>query len=52
MIGALLNTSDEAKAGSLGWQKPGRGFGFPLPRNVWDLYQGDDRQIYLPPEAL
>jgi hypothetical protein len=42
MIGAELYASDHHKAGSLRFETPGRGYGFPVPGNARDLLEGDD----------
>jgi hypothetical protein len=44
-IGIELYTSDAHKAGKLAWLEEGCGYGFPLPSNVRDLYQGDDKSL-------
>ena len=43
MMGATINTSEEAKEGRLVWHTPGGGFGLPVPDNIKDILQGDDR---------
>ncbi len=45
MLGAIINTSDAVKEGKLVWHEPGGGFGLPVPRNIEDILQGDDRRI-------
>jgi hypothetical protein len=42
IIGTELYTSKAAKSGTLVWLEKGHGYGFPLPRNLWDLYEGED----------
>jgi hypothetical protein len=42
MIGALLYTSAPHRDGRLWWDKPGRGYGFPVSRGLSDLLEGDD----------
>lgn len=42
MIGAELYTSDYHEAGKLVFDVKGAGFGFPVPRTVRDLLEGDD----------
>lgn len=32
--------------GRLYWQKPGTGYGFPLPKNVADQHVGHDRDVF------
>lgn len=44
-IGIELYTSDAHKAGKLAWLEEGAGYGFPLPSNVRDLYDGDDKSL-------
>jgi hypothetical protein len=31
---------------SLYWQKPGKGYGFPLPKNLADEHIGDDKDTF------
>lgn len=45
MIGAELYTSAHHKAGRLCWDEPGRGYGFPVPSNIRDLLEGDDKRF-------
>lgn len=45
MLGATIYTSQEVKEGRLVWLELGGGFGLPVPRNIDDVLQGDDRQI-------
>ena len=45
LLGTYINTSQAVKEGRLVWLKPGGGFGLPVPRNVEDILQGDDRQL-------
>jgi hypothetical protein len=45
MLGATINTSQAVKEGRLVWLEPGGGFGLPVPRNIEDILQGDDRQL-------
>ena len=45
-IGIELYVSEGHKAGKLGWNEPGAGYGFPVPKNVRDLLVGYDKQIY------
>ena len=44
MIGAEVNTHRHAKAGRLQWLEPGKGYGFPVSKNIRDLLIGDDRK--------
>jgi hypothetical protein len=41
-IGTDLYTSDYHRSGRLRWEKPGRGYGFPVPRTIRDLLIGED----------
>jgi hypothetical protein len=45
MIGTELYVSDLHKAGRLMWQERGRGYGFPVTRNIRHLLIGDDRRM-------
>jgi hypothetical protein len=45
IVGTELYVSDLHKAGRLMWLEPGRGYGFPVPRNMRDLLIGDDRRM-------
>ena len=45
LLGAYINTSQAVKEGKLVWLEPGGGFGLPVPRNIEDILQGDDRQL-------
>lgn len=42
MIGAEFYSSSYHKSGSLVWDEPGNGYGFPLPPTLRDLLIGDD----------
>ena len=42
MIGSDLYTSNYHKAGALFFDKPGTGYGFPVPANLRDLLVGND----------
>ena len=42
MIGSDLYTSTYHKSGDLMFERPGRGYGFPVPSNIRDLLIGDD----------
>jgi hypothetical protein len=42
MIGSEIYTSEYHKAKMLTWEKPGKGYGFPVPQNMRDLLEGDD----------
>src|SRR4051812_17329392 len=43
-IGIELYTSSFHENGELIWEKPGRGYGFPVPNTVRDLLVADDRK--------
>ena len=45
MLGAVIYTSQAVKDDRLVWLEPGGGFGLPVPRNIEDILQGDDRRI-------
>ena len=45
LLGAYINTSQAVKEGRLVWLEPGGGFGLPVPRNIEDILQGDDRPL-------
>jgi hypothetical protein len=45
-IGATLYASEYHKAGLLMWDRPGNGYGFPLPQNARDLLEGDDARYF------
>jgi hypothetical protein len=42
-IGIDLYASEAHKAGTLMWDKPGDGYGFPIPKNGRDLLIGMDK---------
>lgn len=44
-IGIDLYMSEAHKAGTLMWEAPGKGYGFPLPANARDLLVGDDKRF-------
>ena len=44
-IGVLLYTSEAHRSGKLFWEEPGRGYGFPVTKNLRDLLVGDDRRF-------
>jgi len=44
-IGVDLYMSDHHRAGRLVWERPGGGYGFPLPPNASDLLVGDDARF-------
>jgi hypothetical protein len=43
LIGFRLYASAYHKAGTLVFEQPGRGYGFPIPKNGRDLLIGDDK---------
>lgn len=43
MIGTDLYTSTYHKAGLIFFQEPGKGYGFPVPATIRDLYVGEDK---------
>ena len=45
MVGSELYTSEPHKAGTLRWDEPGGGYGFPLGPGVRDLYEGRDKLL-------
>ena len=45
-IGTEVYTSDYHRSGWLYWEKPGRGYGFPVPSTIRDLLVGDDARFY------
>lgn len=46
MIGSEIYTSDYHKSGKLMFEKPGRGYGFPVPNSLRDLLVGEDSKYY------
>jgi hypothetical protein len=46
MIGADVYTSDYHKSKLLTWEKPGQGYGFPVPNSLRDLLEGDDARFF------
>ncbi len=44
-VGIEIYCSKPAKRGDLIWHEPGGGYGLPLPKNLADLYEGDDPPI-------
>ena len=46
MIGAVIYTSEYHKSGRLMWEKPGGGYGFPVPQSARDLLIGDDANFF------
>jgi hypothetical protein len=45
-IGTDLYTSSYHKSGNLLFEKPGQGYGFPVPINARDLLVGDDAKYF------
>jgi len=45
-IGTDIYTSDYHRSGRLSWERPGRGYGFPVPRTIRNLLIGDDAQNF------
>src|SRR5689334_24897500 len=45
MIGSELYASEYHEAGTLAWDKPGDGYGFPVSWNVQDIHVGNDRYL-------
>lgn len=46
MIGSEIYTSNYHKSGQLFLEAPGRGYGFPVPKTLRDLLEGDDANFY------
>ena len=46
MIGSEIYTSNYHKAGKLFLEAPGGGYGFPVPKTLRDLLEGDDAKFY------
>jgi len=44
-VGTELYTSDAHAERRLRWHRPGGGYGFPVPANLRDLLEGDDREV-------
>jgi hypothetical protein len=45
MIGAELHTSDYHTQGKLRRERPGDGYGFPVPNNIRHLLVGEDKKF-------
>ena len=45
MIGAEIYASPHHESGRLSWLTAGRGYGFPVPKNIRDLLVGDDKSF-------
>lgn len=46
MIGAEIHASRHHQSGQLAWLAPGRGYGFPVAKNIRDLLVGDDKKFF------
>jgi hypothetical protein len=46
MIGAEVYASHHHETGRLEWLAPGRGYGFPVSKNIRDLLIGDDKKFF------
>lgn len=44
-VGLDLYLSSHHQARRLSWDEPGRGYGFPVPKNARDLLVGDDERF-------
>ncbi len=45
-VGTDIYTSDYHRSGKLFWDKPGQGYGFPVPNTIRDLLIGDDARFF------
>lgn len=45
-IGSEIYGSGYHKSGDLMWEKPGNGYGFPVPHNARDWLEGDDAVFF------
>ena len=45
MVGSEVYTSDYHQSGTLIWDEPGQGYGFPVFGNLRDLLQGRDAEF-------
>jgi len=45
-IGTDIYTSDYHQSGQLYWERPGQGYGFPVPRTIRDLLIGEDARLF------
>lgn len=45
IIGSQIYFSDYHKTGRLYFERPGTGYGFPVPKNARDLLVGDDKRF-------
>jgi len=46
MIGSEIYASNYHKSGQLFLEAPRRGYGFPVPKTLRDLLEGDDAKFY------
>ena len=46
MIGAEIYTREYHRSKLLMWEKPGRGYGFPVPASLRELLIGDDTNYF------
>ena len=46
MIGSEIYTSDYHKLGNLRSSDPWQGYGFPVPKSLRDLLEGDDATYF------
>jgi len=46
MIGAEIYTSNYHQSKSLIWEKPGQGYGFPVPISLRNRLEGDDAKFF------
>lgn len=46
MVGSELYASKQHEAGELMFDKPGAGYGFPVPQNLRDLLVGEDLKYF------
>ena len=45
-IGTDIYFSDYHKSGSLFWERPEKGYGFPLPPSAREMLVGDDARFF------
>ena len=46
MIGAFIYSSDHHVSGELMWLEAGKGYGFPVTKDLRDLLVGEDRKFF------
>ncbi len=46
MIGAFIYSSDHHASGELVWLEVGKGYGFPVTKDLRDLLVGEDRKFF------